>query len=341
MSADLVRLLDGFRVTQTICAAVELGVPDLLADGARTSDELAHASGADPSALYRLLRALASLGVLHEADERRFSLTPLGEPLRSDVPGSLSGWVRLTGRDYLWRSWGNFASAVRSGENAFRSLHGTDVWEWRADHPEESAIFDEAMMSLTARANAAIQAAYDFGRFGTVVDVGGGNGKMLASILAAHPATRGILFDQEHVVSGAEPVLQSAGVLDRCDIVAGSFFSSVPAGGDAYVLKWIIHDWEDEESVAILRTCCEAMRPEAVLLVVERDLGPPNENAAAKLSDLNMFVMPGGRERSHEEYAELFRQAGLRHSSTALATSGHAIIEAVTASTSRRVSSAS
>jgi hypothetical protein len=328
MSADLMRLLDGFRVTQTICAAVELGVPDLLADGARTSDELAQASGADPSALYRLLRALASLGVLHEADERRFSLTPLGKPLRSDVPGSLRGWVRLTGRDYLWRSWGNFATAVRSGENAFRSLHGADVWEWRADHPEESAIFDEAMRSTTLAANTAILAAYDFGRFGTVVDVGGGTGTLLASILKAHPVTRGILFDQAHVVAGAESVLHAAGVADRCEIAAGSFFENVPEGGDAYTLKSIIHDWEDEESVAILRACRAAMGPDAAVLVIERDLGPPNENAAAKISDLNMLVMPGGRERTEEEYEQLFARAGLRHVSTALAASGHAVMEA-------------
>ncbi len=273
MSAELARLVDGFRVTQTIHAAVDLGIPDLLADGERTADDLAQASGADPSALYRLLRALASLGVLHEADGQRFSLTSLGTPLRSDVPGSINGWVRLTGREYLWRSWGNLANAVRTGENSFQSLHGSNVFEWRADHPEESAIFDAAMGSLTAASNAAILAAYDFGRFATVVDVAGGNGTLLAAILEAHPAARGILFDQEHVVSGAGPVLGAAGVLDRCTVVAGSFFESVPEGGDAYVLKWIIHDWEDEEAIAILRTCREAMSPEAVLLVIERDLG--------------------------------------------------------------------
>jgi hypothetical protein len=331
VSAELSRLLDGFRVTQTIHAAVELGIPDLLADGERSSEDLATASGADPSALYRLLRALASLGVLHEAEGRRFALTPLGEPLRGDVPGSLRGWVRLTGRDHVWRSWGNLANAVRAGENSFRMLHGVDVWEWRADHPEESAVFDEAMMSLTGAANTAVLAAYDFGRFGTIVDVGGGNGTLLAAILEAHPTTRGVLFDQAHVVKGADAVLRARGVLDRCEVAAGSFFESVPEGGDAYVLKSIIHDWEDAESVEILSVCRRAMASESVVLLVERDLGEPNENPAAKLSDLNMFVMPGGRERSHEEYAALFAQAGLRHSSTALAANGFAVIEATRA----------
>jgi hypothetical protein len=329
VSDDLGRLVSGFHVSQAIHAAVELGIPDLLADDERTSDELAQASGSDPGTLYRLLRALASLGVLHEADGRRFSLAPLGQPLRGDVPGSLRGWVRLVGRDHVWRSWGNLAHAVRHGENAFRALYGTGLFEWRAEHPEESVIFDEAMRSLTSVSNEALLAAYDFGRFGTIVDVGGGTGTLLASVLEAHPGTRGILFDQAHVVTGAEPVLRAAGVLDRCEVVAGSFFSTVPGGGDAYVLKSIIHDWEDEEAVRILCACRAAMAPSAMLVLIERDLGGPNENPAAKLADLNMLVMPGGRERTDEEYAELFRRAGLRHSGTTLAATGHALIEAV------------
>jgi len=328
MSADLLRLVNGFRVTQTIYAGVELGIPDLLADGECTADDLAHASGADPPTLYRLLRALASLGIVHEGDERRFSLTDLGRPLRSDVPGSLRGWVRLQGRDYLWRSWGNLANAVREGQNSFRMVHGTDIWEWRAEHADGSAIFDEAMRSMTIGANASILDAYDFGQFGTIVDVAGGNGTLIAALLAAHPASRGILLDQEHVVSGAEPILRAAGVLDRCEIVAGSFFESVPEGADAYVLKWIIHDWEDEESVAILRTCRAAMGTDAVVLLIERDLGQPNEDPVAKLADLNMLVMPGGRERTLDEYAALFGAADLRLVAAHPTTSGYLVIEA-------------
>ena len=328
MSQDLLRLVSGFHATQTIHAAVELGVPDFLADGARTSDELAQASGADPATLYRLLRALASLGVLHEDEGRRFSLTELGLPLRADVPGSIQGWARLVGREYIWRSWGNLTNAVREGENSFRMLHGTDIWTWRAEHPGESEIFDGAMRSMTAGVNAAILAAYDFGRFGTIVDVAGGTGTLIAALLTAHPDARGVLFDQAHVVTGADAVLRAAGVLDRCDVVAGSFFESVPKGGDAYVLKWIIHDWEDQESVAILRTCRKAMRSDAVVLVIERDLGPPNENAAAKLADLNMLVMPGGRERTVDEYAALFEQAGLRLAGAHPMATGYLLLEA-------------
>ena len=328
MSADLFRLIDGFRVTQTIYTGVELGIPDLLAEGERTADDLAEARGADAPTLYRLLLALASLGILHEAGGKRFSLTELGQPLRKDVPGSLQGWVRLQGREYLWRSWGNLANAVREGENSFRMVHGTDIWKWRADHADESAIFDAAMRSMTIGVNTAILDAYDFGRFGTIVDVAGGNGTLLAAVLAAHPKTQGILFDQEHVVSGAEPILGAAGVLDRCEIVAGSFFDSVPEGADAYVLKWIIHDWEDAESVAILRTCRAAMGSDAVVLVIERDLGEPNENAVAKLADLNMLVMPGGRERTLDEYATLFSAADLRLVAAHPTTTGYLVIEA-------------
>jgi hypothetical protein len=228
----------------------------------------------------------------------------------------------------MWDTWGNLTTSIRTGENTFSSLHGESVWEWRASRPEESVIFDEAMRSTTLVANAAILAAYDFGRFGTVVDVGGGTGTLLASILEAHPGSRGILFDQEHVISGAGEVLRAAGVADRCNVFGGSFFEWVPEGGDAYVLKFIIHDWEDEECVAILHTCREAMAPEAVVLVIERDLGPPNENAVAKLSDLNMLVMPGGRERTEDEYAALLDQADLRLRGTHPTASGHVVMEA-------------
>ena len=284
MSDDLGRLVSGFHVSQAIHAAVELDIPDLLADDERTSDDLAQASGSDPATLYRLLRALASLGILHEADGRRFSLTPLGQPLRGNVPGSLRGWVRLIGRDHVWRSWGNLVNAVRNGENSFRALYGADVFDWRAEHPEESAIFDEAMKSLTATSNDAVLATYDFGRFGTDRRRRWRYRHAARVRARGAPGTRGILFDQAHVVTGAEPVLRAAGVLDRCEVVSGSFFSTVPEGGDAYLLKSIIHDWEDEESVQILSVCRAAMAPGAVLLLIERDLGPPNENPAAKLS---------------------------------------------------------
>ena len=258
-AAALRRLVNGYQAAQAIHVAASLGIADLLADGAKTSDELAAATETHAGALYRLLRALAGLGVFHEGDDRRFSLTPLGDGLRTDAPESLAGWAAFMGRPYYWQAWGALGESVRTGENAFRLLHGTDVWEYRSRHPEESEIFDRAMMALTGGANRALLEAYEFGRFEKLVDVGGGNGTLLAAILAANPGLRGVLFDQPHVVSHAEEVLQRVGVADRCEIVGGSFFDAVPAGGDAYLLKWIVHDWEDDPAREILLNCRRTM----------------------------------------------------------------------------------
>jgi hypothetical protein len=304
---ELRRLIIGHQISQAISVATELGIPDLLADGARTSDELAEATDTHAPSLYRLLRALATVDVLHEEDGRRFTLGPIGTPLRTNVNNSLAGWARFGGRQYYRASWSALEHSIRTGENAFRHIHGTDVWSYRAERPEESAIFDGAMQSLTRGVNDALADAYDFGRFSTVVDVGGGNGTLLAGLLARHPALEGVLFDQEHVVALSDEVLE--GAAGRCRVVAGSFFEAVPEGGDAYVLKSIIHDWEDEEAVAILRV---VRRTGGIVLLVERQLGGPNEDAGAKFSDLNMLVMPGGMERTTEEYAALFEAAGYR-----------------------------
>jgi hypothetical protein len=328
---ELRRLVNGHQVSQAIYVAATLGVADLLAGGPRASDDLARETDADPDALYRLLRALAAVGVLREEDGRRFALTELGEPLRSDVSGSVAGWAAFVGRPAFWASWGHLLHSVRTGENAFRHLHGTDVWTWRAERPEESAAFDRAMSALTGGTNEALVESYDFGRFGTVVDVGGGNGTLLAAVLTAFPATKGILFDQPHVVAGAGDVLEAAGVADRCRIVGGSFFDDVPQGGDAYVLKAIVHDWEDAESLAILSACRRAVAKDAVLLLIERDLGPPNAAPVSKLMDLNMLVAPGGRERTLEEYGALLEATGFRLVGATPTPAGLSVIEALSA----------
>ena len=258
-AAELERLVNGYRISQAIYVAATLGIADLLAGGARTSDDLAAEAGADPRSLYRLLRALASVGVLREDDGRRFALTDVGDGLRSDAPEGIAGWAAFIGRPPLWQAWGDLLHSVRTGENAFMHVHGTDVWSYRAQRPEENAVFDRAMRSLTGRSNRAFVEAYDFGRFGTLVDVGGGNGTLLAGLLATYPELKGVLFDQPHVVAGADEVLSEACVADRCRVVGGSFFDGVPEGGDAYVLKAIIHDWEDEEAISILRSCRAAV----------------------------------------------------------------------------------
>jgi hypothetical protein len=303
MSApDLLQLVNGDRVARAIQVAAVLGLADLLEDGPRTSEELAAATGTDADTLYRLLRALASIGVFHEDEGRRFSLTELGDPLRTGAPESIAAWTVFAGEASNRESWGALIDSVRTGENAFRLVYGVDVWEYRAQHPEVGASFDRAMTGHSHLVIGSVLAAYDFGRFGTIVDVGGGNGALLSALLDAYPAMHGVLFDQPHVVAGVD-------LGERGEVVTGSFFESVPDGGDAYLLKWIIHDWEDAEAIAILRTIRERNRP---VLVIERFVGPPNENAEAAFVDLTMLVGPGGRERTLDEFAALFEAAGFR-----------------------------
>lgn len=326
----LLRLVSAYQLSQALHVAARLGIGDHLASGPRSSDELAAETDTHPDALYRLLRALAAVGVLHELDGRRFELTELGEGLRSDVSGSVHGWASLIGRPMHWNTWSSLAESIRTGENTFRLVHGTDVWSYRAQRPEELAIFDGAMMSTTGVIEAAVLDVFDFGRFREVVDVAGGRGALLAAILTKHDTVRGVLFDQPDVVARAGTLLDRFG--DRCHAVGGSFFERVPAGADAYLLKSILHDWEDEECVAILRVIGKAMPEHAVVVVLERDLGAPNENAPAKLSDLNMLVNPGGRERSEKQYEALFTAAGLHYVGATASAAGITVFEAAAAS---------
>jgi hypothetical protein len=306
------RMLEGYQASQAIHVAATLGIADLLAEASLTSDDLAAATGTHPPTLYRLLRALASVEVLHELDGRRFELAPLGQSLRSTVPDSIAGWAGFVGRPYYWQAWSGLLHSVRTGENAFRHVHGTDVWTYRSMHPDESAVFDQAMTSLSRRSSAALLAAYDFGHFKTIVDVGGGNGALLAAVLTAHPDIEGVLFDQPHVVAGAAPLLQRAGVAPRCRTVGGSFFEAVPEGAQAYVLRAVIHDWDDESSIRILTVVKRALVENGRVLILERVVAPANEGRDAKFSDLNMLVGPGGRERTREEFAALLASSGLR-----------------------------
>lgn len=228
----LYRMTNAYQISQAIHVAATLGIADLLKDGPRGVDDLTAATGTNASALYRLLRALASVGIFVEGDGH-FGLTPLAEYLRSDVPASVRAWAMMIGRPYAWSTWAHLLDSVRTGEPAFPEIYGTSVWEYRAAHPEESAIFDAAMNTLSTAAVAAVVRSYDFSAMRLLVDVGGGQGEMLAGILAANPSLRGILLDQPHVVAGAAPLLERAGVADRCQVVGGSFVEQVPLGADA------------------------------------------------------------------------------------------------------------
>jgi hypothetical protein len=304
--------VNGFRVSQAIHVAATLGIADHLANGPRTSDDLAAATGTHGGTLYRLLRALASVGVFREDADRRFALTPLSECLRSDAPEPVGPWAVLIGDPGLWQAWGCLLDSVRTGENAFRRVHGASPWEHYARNPEAGATFDRAMTAHSRLQANAVLKAYDFGRFRYVVDVGGGHGMLLSAILARHQSLCGVLFDQPHVVAGAEVVLRAAGVADRCQVVGGDFFEALPGGGDAYVLKFILHDWEDEQATAILRSCRRAIAPQGKLLVIDAEIAPPNEGATNKFRDLTMLVHPGGQERTREEWAALFAAGGFR-----------------------------
>lgn len=311
-AGDLYRLAGGYQVTRAIAAASELGIPDLLRDGPRAADDLARAAGAHTPSLYRLLRALATIDIVIEREGRIFELAPLGQFLRSDHPQTMAPWIANSTQPYFQDAWGHLVDAVRTGETAFEALHGMDVWQWRSTRPAENAIFNRAMTSLSRVTNAAITAAFDFGRFAHIVDIGGGNGAMLAAILAASPHARGTLFDQPHVVDTAAALVAEAGVADRCDIVGGDMFAAVPAGADAYVMRSILHDWNDERCAAILGRCREAMSTDGRILIVEMVVGPPNGGFREKFSDLNMLVMPGGRERTREEWEALLGSSAFR-----------------------------
>jgi hypothetical protein len=326
---ELLQQLQAYRISQAIHVAATLGIADLLADGPRSSDDLAQATQTHAPSLYRLLRALAAEAIFEELPERRFALTPKAELLRADAPNSVRGWAQYIGRPYFWQGWGNLLHSVKTGKSGVEQLLGMSVWEYRSQHPEETVYFDNAMTALTRAVSPAVVAAYDWGQFGVIADIAGGHGAQLSAILAAHPNARGILFDQPHVVAGAPPVLDAAGVADRCEVVPGSFFESVPKA-DAYILKNILHDWYDADCVRILETIRNAAPEGARLLVIERLIEGPNLGAGGKSSDLNMLVGPGGMERTREEFDALLASGGWKLIAAHPAATHH-IIEAVAA----------
>lgn len=313
-SATLLEMLNSYRVLPALYVAAELGIPDLLKDGPQRSDELSRATGADARSLQRLLRALASLNVLEELADGRFTLTPIGEQLRGDVPGSLRAAVIFYGGRRHWTAWGSLLESVKSGNTVFGARTTSSFFEMASRDPAGAKIFNEAMAALTGPVNAGVVASYDFSGVGTLVDVGGGYGALLTSILLANPHVRGMLFDIPPVIEGARGRIAAAGLAQRCQLVDGDVFVAVPRGGDAYILKWIIHDWDDELSIAILSNCRKAMHDDGTLLLVERVIPqrvkPSADTASKLLADLNMLLLTGGCERTEVEYRALLGAAG-------------------------------
>jgi hypothetical protein len=310
-AAALRQLIMGFRATQLVAVAARLGVADRLARGPRTARELAADVDAHPEALHRLLRALASLGVFAETADGAFALTPLAEPLRADAAGSLRATAVLYGDEWLWRAYGRLLHSVRTGRPAFDDVHGEPIFAYLDRHPAAEAVFADAMSGFTERESAAVAEAYDFSRAATVVDVGGGQGALVAALLRRHPRLSGVVYDRAPAVAEARRRLAEAGLAARARGVAGDFFAAVPPGGDVYLLKSVIHDWDDAAAVAILRRCRAAMADSARLLVAERVVPPGNGASEAKLFDVNMLVVTGGKERTEREHRALLAAAGL------------------------------
>jgi O-methyltransferase domain/Dimerisation domain len=315
INQQLLQMIMGYRRTQVVNVAARLRLADELADGPRTAADLATATGTDLTSLRRLLRALACVGVVEEQEPDRFALTDVGRPLREDVEGSMRNLVMLFCEQGNWNAWGDMETSVRTGTPALERLSGQRPFDYLAGDRDRSENFNKAMGEYTKITINGVVASYDFGRFGTVVDVGGNDGTLLAAILVAYPAVRGILFDSPSGVKESPEVLEAAGVADRVEVVAGSFFESVPTGGDAYVLKSIVHDWSDEKAVEILRTVRRSMRADATLLLVEsvlpdRIAAPGGVITGTVMMDLNMLVTTGGRERTRKDFEAMLTAAG-------------------------------
>ncbi|MBI1983390.1 MAG: methyltransferase [Acidobacteria bacterium] len=307
----LSQMLTGYWTSQAVYVAAKLGIADGLANGAKNSRELASLTGAHAPTLHRLLRALESLGVLADAGEGRFTLTPLGSCLRSGAAGSLRSLAITLGEEH-YVAWGELLDSVRTGRAAFDRAYGTGFFAYLTKHPASGETFHAAMAELAALHAPALLAVYDFSAFTRVVDVGGGSGALLAAILGAHPALRGVVFDSPEAIEIARERLAVAGLADHAEAVAGDFFESVPGGGDLYILRQIIHDWDDARAMRILTHCRHAMAAPAKLLIFEHVVPPGGGTSFAKLLDLNMIVISGGRERTEEEFRALLDAAGFR-----------------------------
>jgi O-methyltransferase domain len=308
----LTQLVFGKCISMAISVVAKLRIADLLADGPKTLADLAIKTKTHAPSLYRVLRPLAAIGVFAEQDDGRFALTPMGEYLRTGVKGSLRGMADFFGSDWSWRAWGHLLETVQTGRTAFDSVFGEPVFDYLGKHPDESAVFNEGMTGFSSNIAPAVAEAYNFAAFKTVVDVGGGHGVLLNTILQAYVGVNGIVFDSPHVVVGAEEAIRKADLMGRCRAIGGDFFQSVPAGGDAYLMKHIIHDWPDDKATTILRNCRKGVNPGGKLLLVELVIAPGNAADLGKVINLEMLVIASGQERTEAGYRQLLAGAGWR-----------------------------
>lgn len=325
---QMLQIITGYWISQAVGTAARLGVSDQLADGPRKSSEVAKAVGADPLNLFRLMRMLASIGVFTMDKQERFGLTPLGDTLRSGVPGSLRDFAVAETTPGHWLPWGKMYEAIKTGKPTCEPALGMELFDWYSKNPEEGEYFNGAMGNLSAAVSGEVTRIYDFAKVQKVVDVGGSHGILLAAILKANPQVRGILFDLPHVTATARESLDTQGIREQCDVVTGDFFESVPPGADLHVLKQIIHDWSDSECTTILRNCHQALKPNGKLLLVEMVIPPDNSPSMAQAMDLNMLVLLTGRERTESEYRALLAAGGFKMERVMPTHSPFSVIEA-------------
>jgi hypothetical protein len=324
----LLELASGFMATHAVYAAAKLGIADALADGPRFADEVAVDVGSDPDATHRLLRACATFGVFSEQPDGRFGLTPLARPLRSGTPDSMLPVILMLGDPSYQGPWGQLARTVETGRPGAEEALGKPMWEYLDDDPEFAATFNHAMTRLSALDWPTVDAVYDFTKFSTIVDVGGGHGQLLSLMLAAAPAAKGVLMERDVLIAEAEDHLREAGVLSRCRLETGSFFETAPSDGDLYVLRRVVHDFDDEQAVAILTTVRRHMPRGSTLLLLESVVPPGNTPHFAKLLDLDMMIFVGGRERTRQQFETLLDRAGLRMTRVIPTISTISLIEA-------------
>ena len=323
----MVELITATWLSQAITVAVDLGIADVLAEKPMGIDDLARKVDANPDALARMLRALIGRGIFRQRRDGRYDLTPLAKTLRSDTADSMAAFAQFVGSAEDREHWSHCIDAIRTGEAVIPKLRGMEPFDWVATRPDLSEVFNQAMTNFTELALASVTGAYDFTRYRTIVDIAGGHGRLLAGIVSATPATRGVLFDLPHVVAGAEPLLRKHGVFDRVDVVGGSFFESVPEG-DLYVLKNIIHDWSDDKAVQILKTVRAGAHDGSHVLLVESLIPQHDREFATKWLDLEMLVANSGRERTAAEYRELLREAGFEMTRVVPTASLFSLVEA-------------
>lgn len=297
---------------RAIYAAVKLGIPDLIKESIFDYGDIARRVGAHPASIYRLMRALANADILVEQVGKKFLLTPLGETLCSAASGSMRDWVLFSGESFYQDTLQEIVHSICTGEPAWNKVHGKSFFEFLRDNHEASNVFDKAMTSLSGREAEAIADAYDFSGLETLVDIGGGRGTLLLRILETHKHVQGILFDQHQVVSDARNYISKFGLYDRCEIRSGDFFESIPDGADAYILKYIIHDWSDNNCVTILKNCRRSMSPTSKLLLIETVIPDVGVSHISKVQDLDMLILLGGQERTLEQYSALLCQVGLK-----------------------------